>query len=87
METQLKLYYTANCNFCAIAVNALSAYGADCLLLPHVAHEKEVQELGDGVVPFLVDGDDIVFGSQSIVAHLSDKFELVKDSATKAESK
>ncbi len=85
MESKLKLYYTADCNYCAIVVNALSAYGADCLLLPHVAHQEEVQQLGDGVVPILVDGDEIIMGSQSIVSHLSGKFELVTD--TGAESR
>ncbi len=79
MESNLKLYYTADCNYCAIVVNALSAYGADCLLLPHVGHEQEVKELGDGVVPILVDGEEIIMGSPSIVSHLSEKFELVSD--------
>lgn len=79
MESKLKLYYTSDCNYCAIVVNALSAYGADCLLLPHVAHQEEVQELGDGVVPILVDGDEVIFGSPSIVSHLSSKYELIAD--------
>ena len=75
----MKLYYTSDCNYCAIAVNALSAYGADCMLLPHVGHQEEVQDIGDGIVPFLVDEEDVVFGSRSIASHLSGKFDLLTE--------
>ena len=73
-NTKLELYYEADCHYCQIAVSSLDRLGLDCTLLPKRAHEKVVEELGDGSVPILINGDEVVLGSQSIVSYLTVNF-------------
>ena len=74
-ETQMKLYVKTGCDFCAIAINKLASQGVDCVLLARATHQAEVNELGDGSVPMLVDGDKVVLGAPNIVDYLEKNFE------------
>jgi len=84
-ETKLKLYVTTGCDYCAIAINALASQGVDCHLLARATHQEEVNTLGDGSVPMLVDGDKVVLGASEIVNYLDENFE--RKSFTKEEEK
>ena len=82
-DSQLKLYVTTGCDYCAIVTNALASQGVDCLLLARATHQDEVNKLGDGSVPMLVDGDKVVLGASEIVAYLDVTYE--RKSFTKVE--
>ncbi len=74
-KSQLKLYVTTACDYCSIATNALARQGVDCLLLARATHQEEVERLGDGTVPMLVDGEKVVLGASDIVTYLEENFE------------
>lgn len=84
-KSQLKLYVTTACDYCSIATNALASQGVDCLLLARATHQEEVNTLGDGSVPMLVDGDRVVLGASNIVSYLEENFE--RKSFTKVKEK
>ncbi len=70
----LKLYYAADCPYCAAVMKALDAWGLDAELLPRSAHEDEIVRLtGSRSVPVLVDGDAVITGSAAILDHLAAK--------------
>jgi len=68
----MKLYYQADCPYCQMVLRVLHASGAECLLLPDHAYSHELESLG-GKVPVLVDGEDVIAGSEKIIAHLRDR--------------
>lgn len=70
--SDLKLYYMAECPYCQVVIKTLDTYGVNCELLPRSHHQEKVQELSGGSVPVLVAGDEVVTGTENIVAKLKD---------------
>ncbi len=71
----MKLYYAADCPYCAAVIKALDTYGVDVELLPRSTHEDEIVKLtGSRSVPVLVDGETVLTETSAILAHLSAKY-------------
>ncbi len=70
--SDLKLYYMAECPYCQVVLKTLDTYGMTCELLPRSKHAEKVKALSGGSVPVLVAGDEVVTGTQAIVAKLGE---------------
>ncbi|MBT4089121.1 MAG: DUF302 domain-containing protein [Deltaproteobacteria bacterium] len=77
-ENRLTLYQREACPYCQVVRKKLSLLGQPFVSIPVVAegeNRKELIELtGQQQVPVLVDGDNIVNGSQNILTYLDKTF-------------
>lgn len=79
MNPHLTLYVKAGCHFCEKVKNALQTLNiryTEKSILDDTVAEELIALGGKRQVPFLVDGDTMMYESQSIVDYLMRKYEV-----------
>jgi len=74
----IELYETSYCPFCNIVKERLEDLNLEytAILVPSPLRQRQiVQEIsGQTLVPVIVDGDEVINGSQRIIEYLSTKY-------------